>query len=153
MSNKYKSRNRFCYNHPDKPNYLKGLCMYCYNKQYYKNHRTTRIKSVKKYQDRKQKVNPEQFKLDTRNANLKKAYGITLEDYNKMFKQQHGKCAVCDKKYKASLHVDHNHQTGKVRELLCPACNYLVAIVENVTLLLKLRAYITKHEFKKEGGD
>lgn len=60
--------------------------------------------------------------------NLKK-YGITPEIYQEMFTEQEGKCAICSSgivsRSKASynLFVDHCHETGKVRGLLCHHCN------------------------------
>ena len=62
----------------------------------------------------------------TRNRQLQKAYGISLDDYNKLFAQQSGKCAICRKpqsEFNYPLHVDHDHQTRKVRGLLCCGCN------------------------------
>ena len=54
-------------------------------------------------------------------------YGITLADYNRMLLQQGGKCAICgsDKEGKVGqcFAVDHNHDTGTVRGLLCIRCN------------------------------
>jgi hypothetical protein len=57
-------------------------------------------------------------------------YGITLEQYNQMYFDQGGNCAVCGAHYEIrgtnkldTLHVDHNHETGKVRGLLCHNCN------------------------------
>lgn len=49
-------------------------------------------------------------------------YGITPDDFKKLLAKQKGKCAIC-KKRKQTLHVDHNHKTGKVRGLLCGNCN------------------------------
>jgi hypothetical protein len=67
----------------------------------------------------------------TKNADLKKAYGITLEDYNRMLQEQNGLCAICSKPETVkdsrgnlrSLAVDHHHHTGIVRKLLCTRCN------------------------------
>lgn len=58
-------------------------------------------------------------------------YGITLDDYNKMRKDQNYSCAICGRhedKVKGKvgvrpLHIDHCHTTGKVRGLLCGRCN------------------------------
>lgn len=67
-----------------------------------------------------------------KNIRLKNEYGISLNDYNKMFKDQNGLCLICeqpetsiDHKYKTrkSLCVDHCHETGKIRGLLCQRCN------------------------------
>jgi hypothetical protein len=70
----------------------------------------------------------ERQKQNSFKNNLKK-YGITPDEYQKMFNKQDGKCAICDssevsiarKSY--NLFVDHDHQTGKVRGLLCHHCN------------------------------
>lgn len=50
-----------------------------------------------------------------------KKYGLTLEDYESMVANQHAKCAIC-KKVKP-LCIDHDHQTRKIRGLLCHQCN------------------------------
>lgn len=91
-----------------------------------------------------------------RNNNLRKMYGITLEEYNLMLFQQGGVCAICKQpetvihsktKQVQPLAVDHNHETGEVRELLCKACNMLVGYVdidrERVKQALK---YLKKHD-------
>lgn len=65
-----------------------------------------------------------------RTAHFKRMYGITLEDYQRMFDQQHGRCAICVRpetaRWKGQLRtlcVDHDHMTGIVRGLLCSSCN------------------------------
>lgn len=71
------------------------------------------------------KANPEKYK----NYTLKSSYGITLEDYNKMFSEQEGCCKICNThqtQLKRKLFVDHCHTTGAVRGLLCQPCNTLL---------------------------
>jgi uncharacterized protein YbaR (Trm112 family) len=70
---------------------------------------------------RRKEKNP----LVTRDAELRRLYGITLDDYIEMFKKQNGVCAICgyECQTKKSLSVDHDHKTGKVRGLLCNRCN------------------------------
>lgn len=62
-----------------------------------------------------------------RRWNLKGQYGISIEDYDAMLAKQDGLCAICgtpaDESTHGKLHVDHCHATGKVRGLLCSACN------------------------------
>lgn len=54
-----------------------------------------------------------------------KQYGLTPEDYARMLEEQNGVCAICKKECPTGqrLSVDHCHDTGKVRGLLCRNCN------------------------------
>ena len=57
---------------------------------------------------------------------LQRAFGITYDDYKKILISQQHRCAICQKpgsKEKTMLSVDHNHQTGHIRGLLCNFCN------------------------------
>ena len=64
-------------------------------------------------------------KPDVKNSYLKRVYNITLEDYIILSESQNNKCKVCNQICPTGkdLAVDHNHQTGKVRGLLCKNCN------------------------------
>lgn len=84
-------------------------------------------------QVRWRKNNKEKFDLINRNSRLKSWYGIDLTEYNRMFEQQGGCCAICNKhqtQFKRRLAVDHNHTTGKVRALLCHICNRALGYYE-----------------------
>lgn len=101
------------------------------NKEYLKNY----------YKDYKM-TNKEHRKLSERTRHLRIKYGITLEDYNRMFTEQEGRCLICGVK-KEKLHVDHNHLTGKVRSLLCFHCNAgLGHFHENTDLINKAIEYL-----------
>ncbi len=66
------------------------------------------------------------FGYKSRNAYLKKKYGISEKTYNLMLEKQGGRCAICQKpasSFKKRLAVDHDHKTLKVRGLLCEQCN------------------------------
>lgn len=59
-----------------------------------------------------------------------KKLGITEDDYNKMFDEQMGLCAICHKpEIDIKLAVDHCHETGKVRGLLCKRCNMGIGLL------------------------
>lgn len=82
---------------------------------------------------------------------LKEKYGLTLEEYDQMLEEQNGVCAVCHKPERViseygivrRLAVDHNHTTGKVRGLLCQACNTTLGKVsESIEVLLQLAIYL-----------
>lgn len=68
-----------------------------------------------------------------------KLYGITVQDYDRMLTRQRGVCAICLKPEKnRMLAVDHDHDTGRVRGLLCTTCNNALGWLErNMTLAMK----------------
>jgi Recombination endonuclease VII len=89
-----------------------------------------------------------------RNHDYKRHYGITLDDYNKMFAKQKGKCAICRmpetsmRKGKIiNLAVDHNHKTNKIRGLLCMKCNVVLGYFEkHQSDITKVSRYLEKHK-------
>jgi hypothetical protein len=78
-----------------------------------------------------------------RNYHLRRRYGITVEHYDRMFAEQHGKCAIC---WEAPAeHVDHDHATGRVRGLLCFNCNgALGQFRDRIGLMLRAAAYLRR---------
>ena len=71
---------------------------------------------------------------------MKRNYGITLEDYDRMYKEQNGVCKICSlpqvSKRNTRLCVDHDHGTGKVRGLLCDDCNRGIGLLKDDARLL-----------------
>ena len=70
-----------------------------------------------------------------RKSKIKKLYSITINEYNKMFEEQNGRCAICNNlQPHKRLSVDHSHKTGKIRGLLCFKCNVAIGSlnVDNV---------------------
>jgi hypothetical protein len=70
-----------------------------------------------------------------RSGELRRRYGITLQDYADMFADQEGKCAICGgpptTKSFRHFDVDHDGRTGKVRGLLCRRCNTALGYIES----------------------
>ena len=72
-------------------------------------------------------------------------YGLTREDYDKMLASQDGTCAICNKKNEMKkskkdayqLSVDHNHDTGEIRGLLCMNCNFGIGNFKDSIEILK----------------
>jgi ubiquitin C-terminal hydrolase len=55
---------------------------------------------------------------------LRSTYNITVDQYDEMLAAQGGGCKICGASSTTySLHVDHDHETGKVRGILCATCN------------------------------
>lgn len=71
--------------------------------------------------------NPEQFERKKRESHLRQKYGITIEQFDAMLAAQDGRCAIClrlPEDPRGYLpHIDHCHQTGRVRGILCGPCN------------------------------
>lgn len=58
-----------------------------------------------------------------RDYDMRRIYGIGLKEYHDLRRKQKGVCLICQRYFGTRLVVDHNHNTGKVRGLLCYACN------------------------------
>ena len=89
-----------------------------------------RCKSCHKaYQRAYNQRNPDRL----RGYHLKKMYGITLEEREEMSKASQGRCYVCgapDGTDRNPHHIDHNHDTGELRGLLCVGCNVSLGLLE-----------------------
>lgn len=87
------------------------------------------------------------------NAERKRNYNISHEDYVDLLTKQHGVCACCFKpestKFRGKfrqLCVDHNHKTGKIRGLLCSKCNIALGLLfEDTTVIQSLLRYVEVH--------
>jgi len=89
-------------------------------------------------------------KLERKNSYLKRTYGITHNHYLKMLEDQDGCCDACGLPATEEVHgvldVDHCHETGNVRGLLCRHCNLALGNArEDINVLLGLIDYIKKH--------
>ena len=110
-----------------------------YAHQYYLAHK----KEKSDYYKRRWKS--ENYKQIARKSRLKRRYGLSVDDYNKMFQQQNGVCAICgevETKHDRygnikNLQVDHNHSTGEIRGLLCFMCNAGIGMFDDNILNLR----------------
>jgi Recombination endonuclease VII len=94
--------------------------------------------------------------IRTRRWWLKSQYGLTEDDYNKLLEEQNFSCALCRKHLstqKRRLCVDHDHETGKVRGLLCARCNgALGKLGDTVTSIKRVLAYVSQSVDDVDGG-
>lgn len=134
---------------------LYRTCMTCGKEKlatefYMRNKKTgVRHSSCKECDKERVKKRHQQNPNRTKNNDLKRNYGITLQEHNQMFESQNGLCAICgntgDGRWQ-KLCVDHDHSTGKVRELLCRNCNMVLGQVgDNIQTLESMIKYLNKH--------
>lgn len=62
---------------------------------------------------------------------LARTYGLTVQDYDQMLSSQSGRCPICGKPPEKRLVVDHSHETGAVRGLLCGHCNTAIGFLRD----------------------
>lgn len=71
-------------------------------------------------------------------ARIKRAYGMTVEDYDRILAQQNGRCRICRRPpERTRLCIDHNHESGQVRGLLCSNCNALLGLARESQSILQ----------------
>lgn len=88
-----------------------------------------------------------------RNHNLKQRYGITPEEYESILAAQNFMCAICEVEISHALEyktgrtvaVDHNHETGEIRGILCSKCNLVLGHArESTDILYKSIVYLSE---------
>lgn len=119
------------------------------SKKYYETHKVEKSKYAKEWyiDGGKQKQN---------NTRRKRIFNLSPEDYDKIEKEQNFVCAICKKSeirinknrnFTNKLSVDHDHITGKVRGLLCHACNAGIGLLrENIENLENAINYLNKNK-------
>jgi hypothetical protein len=80
-------------------------------------------------------------------------FGLTESEYEALMEVQGGKCAICYGNPNgrwSTLSVDHDHQTKRVRGLLCTRCNRAIGLLhDNAVIAGRLAAYLKKWRKKK----
>ena len=109
-------------------------CVQCRKGDYYNNGGKEYFKNYKRKHPRKNR----------RSSRLWHKYKLTLEQYDEMFEQQNGVCAICSgvNLDGRRLVVDHDHKTNKVRGLLCTGCNTKLGIVEDIDFVCAANLYL-----------
>lgn len=98
--------------------------------------------------------NPERAHLSQRERNLKHRFSVDLKWYEKQFEKQNYSCAICKSKTNKTagdrefwnFSVDHCHNSGKVRGILCNNCNRALGLFQdNPKLIRKAAEYVEEH--------
>lgn len=123
--------------------YLKNKThLLAYSKKYKELNKEKVKKRIKKYK----KLDPNYY----RKINLKKNYKISLQEFNKLSKNQNNKCAICllhKNKLKRGLFVDHCHKSNKIRGLLCGKCNASIGLMnENIFIFKNAIKYLMQYK-------
>lgn len=89
-------------------------------------------------------------RLASRKYLLKRDYGLTVKDYEMMIEKQDHRCAICgsDHNHRTTseyFFVDHCHDTGTIRGLLCNKCNRMIGnVFDRTDVLKKMIEYLKK---------
>lgn len=96
-----------------------------------------------------------EFATNSRKNHLLRTFGMTLSDYDKMLESQGNVCAICKEPETSKnrslnvrfLSVDHCHNSGKIRGLLCHRCNHLLGMsTDNIDILQEAIDYLKIHK-------
>lgn len=132
-------------------------CKVCRNAKQRKyareNKNIIKARNLAKKESRKAYYQSDKGIESSRKAHLKRAFGITLEQYNIMLQEQNGVCDICKQKETSRINnflsVDHCHTTGIIRGLLCSDCNRGIGLLkdnkENLTNAIK---YLENAKYK-----
>jgi hypothetical protein len=92
--------------------------------------RRWRVENADRYRERMARYREDGKKsVSDRKSHLKRKYGLTLEDFDRMLADQGGGCAICGKNDVDN--VDHDHSTGSVRGILCFRCNAAIGQLDD----------------------
>lgn len=83
--------------------------------------------------------------LSVRRRNLQSKFGLTLEQHGEMLAQQNYRCAVCQQFSEKMLAVDHDHETGQIRGMLCRGCNTALGLLKEDPLRIRALATYVEH--------
>jgi hypothetical protein len=135
--------------------YIDGLAKYCkecvreYSKRAYEIKKQKEIDETKKRKNRwgglihtKEIYTEEELnkrKLIGKKRRLKAKYNLTLDEYNDLCRKQNNSCAICGTSFEKEQYncVDHSHETGVIRGLLCLRCNWLLGHVKDQIVIFE----------------
>ena len=133
-------------------------CTAAARRYWYEHNREDEIARVREWQvenkdrvlesQRKRRQQPDRKRKD-RDGYLRRKYGITLEQCEELLAAQGGVCAICGRQPRddISLHIDHDHESGRNRGLLCFRCNNALGdFGDDYDTLLAALSYLDEHD-------
>lgn len=90
-----------------------------------------RAHSRKSHEKRQQRPEWREYRNE---AHMRHKYGITMADFEALLAKQGGVCAICAGEHRGvgkRLHIDHCHESGKIRGLLCSPCNTAIGLLDD----------------------
>jgi hypothetical protein len=122
-----------------------------YHRDYMRSYNSKRYADDPEYRKKKLEAsrgwaarNPGRMKHLQRRASLKHRYGLTPEEFDALLTKQNNECAICySPEPGASWHIDHCHDTGRVRGVLCQRCNMALGLfTDDPTMLEQAVKYL-----------
>ena len=131
-------------------------CTAARRKRWYTENRDREIDRVRRWQvenaDRRQAYQEEykqsgRKRIADRKSHLKRTFGMSEADYERLLASQGGGCAICGGlPASRNLHIDHDHETGQVRGALCFACNVAIGhLRDDPMIAIKLLDYLERY--------
>lgn len=115
------------------------ICKYCVSKSC-KEWQDKNKDKMKEYRKKNSKTHSEKYRENF----IKNKYGISSLEYESLLVQQNYQCKICKSQIKNKrLHIDHCHNTGKIRGLLCSNCNTSLGLIkDNIQTLKDMILYL-----------
>jgi hypothetical protein len=102
---------------------------------YYRKDRDVYRPECKNCLSEKARIYRKENKEKVRDTQYRYTYGISLQEYNELAQEQNNCCAICGihakHTHNSKLVVDHDHDTGEVRGLLCSKCNKGIGLLQD----------------------
>jgi hypothetical protein len=120
-----------------------------YNEKYYKTWIAKNKQRASSYHKKWYIKNKTKILKNSRIWHFKRLYNISIEELEQRKLLQNNQCAICNKSFKNNkdTHLDHNHKTKKIRQILCRGCNYLIGNArEDIHILQSAINYLNKWE-------
>ena len=112
-----------------------------------------RIKELNEHhkETRKSYYSDPEVKLKYRKRMIEKSFGISYSEYEAMYKSQGGKCAICSGEESCArnehLAIDHCHESGRIRGLLCSTCNRALGLFkDSIDVLEGAKQYLLNYK-------